>query len=364
MGTIIKCRDRNGPEGEIMNLHDLTSKILPELPELLQRRYNILKTISFYEPIGRRMLAQETDLGERMIRNEVEHLKSGNFISVRNNGMCLTSEGKSILNELKNMLKDIEGLTNKEEIIRKYLNIKKVIIVPGDCDDDPSVMGEMGRAAANYCRSIMRNNTTISLTGGNSIKAFVDNFDECSKYEDITVLPARGGMGRKVEIQSNTLAAELSNRLNGNYKLLYAPDNMSNIALETMLKEKNISETVNQIRQCDILVYGIGRAGEMARRRELDTEIMDELDRLGAVGEAFGIYFDKHGRSVYCTPTIGIQGEDLSKIENLIAIAGGKSKSGAIIAVEKERKSSVLIIDAGCANEIMNIISSNREDYI
>lgn len=347
-----------------MNLNDLTNRILPELPELLHRRYSILKTISFYEPIGRRMLAQGTNLGERTIRNEVELLKKANFINVKTSGMCLTADGRIVLSELENMLKDIEGLSNKEEIIQKYLNIKKVIIVPGDCDEDPSVIGEMGRAAAAYCKSILKSGVSIALTGGSSIKAFVDRFDEVSKFEDLLVLPARGGMGRKVEIQSNTLAAELSNKINGTYKLLYAPDNMSNHALETMLNEKSIRETVEQIRGCNILVYGIGRAEEMAVRRELGNEIIEELKELRAVGEAFGIYFDREGNSVYCTPTIGIQGDDLSKIDNLIAIAGGKSKSEAIIAVERNRNSSVLVIDAGCANEIMNIISTKREDYI
>lgn len=347
-----------------MNLQDLANKILPELPELLHRRYNILKTINFYEPIGRRMLAQETNLGERTIRNEVEQMKNSNFISVKNSGMCLTQEGKSILNELKDLLKDIEGLSEKEEIIQKYLNIKKVIIVPGDCDEDPSVIGEMGRATASYCKTIMYDNISIALTGGNSIKAFVDNFEGYNKYKDILVLPARGGIGKKVEIQSNTLAAELSNKLNGSYKLLYAPDNMSDIALETMLKEKSICETIEKIRETNILVYGIGRADEMAGRRELDTQTIEQLHNLGAVGEAFGIYFNKNGSTVYCTPTIGIQGEDLEKIEHLIAIAGGKDKSEAIIAVERGRRKSVLVIDQGCANEIMNIISSSEENYI
>jgi len=347
-----------------MNLQDLANKILPELPELLHRRYNILKTINFYEPIGRRMLAQQTNLGERTIRNEVEHLKNSNYISVKNSGMCLTQEGKSILNELKDLLKDIEGLSEKEQIIQKYLNIKKVIIVPGDCDEDPSVIGEMGRATASYCKTIINDNNSIALTGGNSIKAFVDNFDENTKYKNILVLPARGGIGKKVEIQSNTLAAELSKKLHGNYKLLYAPDNMSDVALETMLKEKSICETVEKIREADILVYGIGRADEMASRRELDTQIIESLHIAGAVGEAFGIYFNKNGGIVYCTPTIGIQGEDLEKIEHLIAIAGGKDKSEAIIAVESGRRKSILVIDQGCANEMMNIISRNEENYI
>ena len=60
----------------------LQQKIVPELIVLLQKRYNILRTIYYNQPIGRRNLASSLQLGERAVRTEIEFLKSQNLIKV------------------------------------------------------------------------------------------------------------------------------------------------------------------------------------------------------------------------------------------------------------------------------------------
>ena len=64
------------------------------------------------------------------------------------------------------------------------------------------------------------------------------------------MLPARGGMARNVEIQANTLVANLADKIGGNYELLHAPDNLSNAALETILNEKDIKDIIDKIQKC------------------------------------------------------------------------------------------------------------------
>ncbi len=58
-----------------------------------------------------------------------------------------------------------------------------------------------------------------------------------------------------------------------------------------------------------------------------------------AVGEAFGYYFNEEGEVVHKVPTIGLQLEDLSHIEHVIAVAGGSSKAKAIRAYMKSAPS-------------------------
>jgi central glycolytic genes regulator len=159
-----------------------------------------------------------------------------------------------------------------------------------------------------------------------------------------------------VESQANFLAANLANKLEASYKLLHVPDNLSNSALSTMLNEKEVKDVINCIKSADILLYGIGRADEMARRRGLNSEQFNEMISRGAVGEAFGHYFNNKGRIVYSTPTIGVQNEDIHRIRNLMAVAAGKNKAQAIIATEMNNSNSVLITDESAAREIINII--------
>ncbi len=88
----------------------------------------------------------------------------------------------------------------------------------------------------------------------------------------IVTPPARGGLGKDVETQSNSIAAKLAKKLDGNYKLLHIPDNIDKVALDAVLSVADIRETLESIDNMDVLVFGMGRADIMAERRQLSQE--------------------------------------------------------------------------------------------
>ena len=135
---------------------------------------------------------------------------------------------------------------------------------------------------------------------------------------------------------------------------------MSNSALEAILNEKDIKRIIDKIKSAEVLIYGIGIAKDMANKRGLSEEIINELEGLGAVGEAFGHYFNESGDIIYSTPTIGVKNEDVKNTKVLIAVAAGKNKARAIIATEINASSTVLIIDEAAAEEIINIIEKRE----
>jgi len=347
---------------EVLSLKEilkLQEKIVPELIGLLEKRYNILRTIYYNQPVGRRSLANNLNLGERIVRTEINFLKSANLIEVNTAGMIVTSEGEEVLTKLKGFIHEIKGLSEIEELLRKKLNIKAVIVVPGSVEEDITVMEELGRAAASYIKGIIKNDDIIALTGGSTIKEVIDNMPKLQNLHNILVVPARGGMGKQVETQANTLAANLANKVCGSYKLLHIPDNISDKALDTMLNERDIKDIICHIKNTNVLIYGIGRADEMARRRGVPQEKITELINMGTVGEAFGCYFDRNGKVVYSTPTVGINSSDIKKISHPIAIAGGKSKAEAILATERNNENGVLITDEDAAKEIIRLLKEN-----
>jgi len=274
--------------------------------------------------------------------------------------MFITPDGEEIINKLKGFIHEIKGLSKSERFIEKHLNIHQVIVVPGDVDIDKSVLKEMGKIAAICAMDIIKDNSIIALTGGTTVKQVVEGFTKNNKYNNILVLPARGGMARNVEIQANTLVAMLAEKIGGNYELLHVPDNLSNAALETILNEKEIKNIINKIRSADVLIYGIGIATDMARKRGLSEEVIEDLEKSGAVGETFGHYYNELGEIVHYTPTIGVKNEDVKNIKTLIAVAAGKNKARAIIATEINRSSTALIIDEAAANEIINILKKTE----
>jgi central glycolytic genes regulator len=360
IGTKIIHRDFYYPGGvtELKNLLMLEKKIVPEMLELLEKRYQILKSIYYNQPIGRRALSQELVIGERIVRTEVNFLKDQGLVDINSIGMMVTKDGEAILDSLEKIIHEINGLSSIEEQLQKYLGVIKVIVVPGEVDNDNTVIKEMGRIAAGYIKKLIDETSIITLTGGTSVEQVVDNFPRMSRH-DALVVPARGGIGRDVETQASTLAAKLAHKLGSNYKMLHVPDNLSHEALETMMNEPDIRDTIENISKADILIFGIGRADDMSKRRGLTVDQTQELLDKGAVAEAFGYYFNKDGDVIFKTPTMALKFDDVKNIKNIVAISGGANKAEAIIATKTYNSAMILVTDEGAAKEMLKIILSS-----
>ena len=116
----------------------------------MEKRYSILRQISISEPVGRRNLANIMGITERIVRSEIEFLKEQGLINVDISGMTVTEEGTKILDDLKNIMNDIMGLSNLQEKVRKKLGIKKVLLVPGSYDENNSLIKDVARCGAEF----------------------------------------------------------------------------------------------------------------------------------------------------------------------------------------------------------------------
>ncbi|GAB6168007.1 sugar-binding domain-containing protein [Clostridium carnis] len=339
----------------------MQKKIVPELVEVLEKRYNVLRTIYYNQPIGRRVLANQLDLGERIVRTEISFLKSQNLIEINTPGMTVTEEGQEVVDKLKDFIHEIKGLSDIEQSIKSFLGLREVIIVPGDVEANKAIFKELGKATANYLKSIIKDDNIIAITGGNTIKEFVEAFPKVNHVSNTLVVPARGGMGRKVEIQASTLAASLAKKLNGAYKLLHIPENLSLELLDTLLKEKEIKEVIDNIHKADILIYGIGNAIVMAEKRDVSIEEVTKLKALGAVGEAFGCYFNKNSKVVSENTSIGININEARKINTHIAVAAGQNKVDAILSTMMNNNNAVLVTDEAAGRKIIEYIKEHNK---
>lgn len=339
----------------------LQKKIVPELVEVLEKRYNVLRTISYNQPIGRRVLANRLNLGERIVRTEISFLKSQNLIEINTPGMTVTEEGQEVVDRLKDFIHELKGLSDIEDSIRSFLGLKDVLIVPGDTNANPTILKELGKATANYVKGIIKNNDIIALTGGNTIKEFVEAFPKINNVSEVLVVPARGGMGRKVESQANTLAASLAKKINASYKMLHIPENLSLEVLDTLLKEKEVKEVIDTIHKADILIYGIGNAIEMAEKRGTSLVETERLKSLGAIGEAFGCYFNKESKVVSENTSIGININQAKNISTHIAVAAGENKVESILSTMMNNKNAVLVTDESAGRKILEFIKEQTK---
>lgn len=329
----------------------LQQAMYPDLLELMHKRYHVLYTVFLFHPIGRRGIVDQTDMPERFIRNEITVLQEQGMIQATTKGMVVTEEGKHMIEALREFIHELTGLTELENALQQKLGIGKVIVVAGDCDEDPMVKQELGRASVAYLKHIIQQHVTIAVTGGTTMAAVADAMQPFSGYE-CTFVPARGGVGEKVENQANTIVAQMAKAEKGDYRLLHVPDPLSETLYQTMLQEPSIMETLPFIKNAQIVLHGIGEALAMATRRKTSNEVVDKLTAQDAVGEAFGYYFNEQGEIIHKVRTIGIHLDDLEKAD-VITVAGGASKQEAISAFLKQRKSDVLITDEAVAKQLI-----------
>lgn len=334
----------------------LQQKIVPELIDLLQKRYTIMRNIYFNQPIGRRALSHQLNMGERIIRSEVSFLKAQGLVDINPLGMTITKEGEELIENLKDFIHELKGLNNIESLLKDKLGIEKVIVVPGDVEQDPMIKKELGKSAANYLKTIINYDSIIALTGGSTVLEVANGMPQLYSKSNIVVVPARGGLGREVEKQANTIASILAKKLGGTYKMLHVPDNLGKEAVKSLIKEPDIKDVVETLKKADILIFGIGRADVMAERRNLPQDIRDFLEKNNATAEALGYYFDKEGKVVYATPSIFLTLEDLKFVKNLIAVSGGKGKAEAIVSTCRSGNVQVLVTDEGASFEILKIV--------
>ena len=339
-------------------LVEMEKKILPELVEVVEKRYNILYSIFYNQPVGRRMLSSITSMTERVIRDEVDVLRTQRLISTSATGMRVTKEGEEVLESLRDFIHDLKGLPELEKFLQNKLGIGNIVIVPGDVDKNRLLLDEMGKRASSILSGLLHDNLILAVAGGSTIAAMSKVFAVDKQYNNLTVVPARGGLGREVEFQANTITAVLSKKLNANYQFLNIPDDISTISLNALLKEKGIKKVIDLVKSADILIYGIGRADIMAARRHLDKGTMEHLENIGAVAETMGYYLNIDGEIVYTTGTISLNMDELKDMRHKLAISGGTSKGEAILSSCRAVHPENLVIDEGAALKMIKLIKS------
>jgi len=337
------------------SLIEVQKKLYPDILAVMQKRYRILRSISFAEPVGRRTLAQMLGMSERILRSETDFLKNQKLIDVKPSGMSVTNDGAALLQNMESMMREISGINETEEKLKQALGLEDVVVVQGDSDKEPWVKNELGRACAVRMKAALTGNNIIAVTGGSTMAAVADVLTpDISAKRQLLFVPARGGIGEDVANQANTICAKMAERTGGKHRVLYVPDQVSPEVYKSVVNEPSIKEVLTLIKQADIVLHGIGEAMTMAERRKTGKEEMEKIIRGHAVGEAVGYYFNEQGEIVHKVRTIGLQLEDLHRIRHVFAVAGGASKAKAIKAyMNTKPESTVLITDEGAAKQIL-----------
>ena len=334
----------------------LMRKLAPDLTEEMTRRALILERISVLQPVGRRQLATRLNLPEREIRNTAMLLKELGYLDLDASGMTLNRKAEEVLDSAREFSKAMNGLTETENRLSELLPVDRVLIAPGDADEDAQVLADVGRICANKLRSLLQSGNTLAVTGGRTVAAVAKSIQSQTAL-NVMVVPARGGIGRSVELQANTLAEEIAGRLGGHYRLIHLPDYMDAAAMQEMMKMPEVHEAMELLERADVILHGIGIASETLRDRNISRSAQTELLKKGAEGESFGAYYNLSGDCLMESSSVGVDLARLKQTCGMVAVAAGASKAGAIISVLRHTPHALLVTDQGAAERMLQMIS-------
>ncbi|CAM3355224.1 sugar-binding domain-containing protein [Hydrogenibacillus schlegelii] len=331
----------------------LFERLLPELRPSLARRLSALEAIALFGPVGRRALAERLGLTERVLRAEIEALERQGLVVVGGRGVVASPDGLTLLEAFEPLVDAFSALRTLARTVERLLGLKRVVVVPGDVARQPDDLAAVARAAAIALERAMKEARVIAVAGGTTMAAVAEVFRPRRKHPEVTFVPARGGLGEHIDIQADTIAARLADRAGGRFVRLGVPDQLSPETIRAMLEEADVRRRLDEVRRAEVVFHGIGDAKTMSLRRRADAAIRAELERRGAVSEAFGAYYDGDGRLVAQMPTIGLSIEEL-RAKRCIAVAAGRPKAAAIISLAKTGLFQELITDQGAAEAIRN----------
>lgn len=322
----------HGKEGTMDSDFSLLEALVPDVLKILRQRYLVLEQISLHAPIGRRSVAQHLGLSERNIRTETEYLSQLGLIETKSFGMFLTEKGEKTL-------KDAGPL-----------------IVPGNADFQDRVYEEMGEKLSSALNLLLPlGHSIVTILGGAALARSAKYLSpDLANNRQLEFVPGRGALGENVETQSNTIVQEMAAKTSGTYKTLYLPEQVSDDAYKSLIRESSIADVLQDISQSDAVIHGIGLAQEMAQRRGYNSIKLSELREKRAVTECFGCFFDEHGKVVDRITQVGLQFENLYKIPHIFAFACGARKAQAIKAyMPNAPHQTWLITDEGASNMIL-----------
>ncbi|WP_026317421.1 sugar-binding transcriptional regulator [Ahrensia kielensis] len=251
-----------------------------------------------------------------------------------------------------------------ETELRAKFAIDEAIVVECSEDREGAIMARIGEAAAHFIEATLQPGEVIGVSSwSETILKMVDNIHPMKNNMAKYVVQTLGGMGDPtVQIHANQLTTRLAKLTGADAHLLSAPGvAQSREAKLVLLSDTYVRETMDLFGKISLGIVGIGAiepSGMLARSGNVFTaRELAEVEEAGGVGDISLRFFDAEGRPVK-TPlddrVIGMTLDELAKIDRVIALAGGQSKTEAIRGALQTGAIDLLVTDKFTAERLVS----------
>lgn len=256
-----------------------------------------------------------------------------------------------------------------EQKLQEKYHLKEVIVVDSDPLDSKEKQREkLSEAAFSFLMKILKDGDCVGVSMGRTLH-YVTEVEKEYHFEkqNLLFVPMYGGISQKrtnrMDVQSNRIAVEFAEKFGGDYIQFPAPAVFSSKKVKDIfLNEETMHYIYRYFDKLRVAMLGIGvpEVGKtgLLYERYLDEKELKEYLENGAVGEAALRFYDIHGNMEpfheFNERVVGIEHEQLSKIEMRIGIAGGAYKSEAVKGAIRSGDINILITDIACAKAMLD----------
>lgn len=250
-----------------------------------------------------------------------------------------------------------------EDRLKERFNLKDVFVVVTSHRSGERLTSALGSAGAYMLAQYLTPEKILGLAWGTSISATVDAF-EVAEPLPVKVVQLVGAMGaRNMKYDGHDLVSRMAEKLGGEAYYLNAPYLCQSAeTAQSLLETRSVRETMTMAKKADVALLGIGTtsveyssfylAGYVTRRE------LDELRKVGAIGDVSGLHFDINGQPAaeeFTERLVSIRRQDLLSIPVRLGVAGGEGKAEAILGALRSKCVNVLVIDNVTARKVLGM---------
>ena len=247
-----------------------------------------------------------------------------------------------------------------ETLLEKKFNLMEALVVSPAVEGEDAVKESLGMVGAEFLEQHVLPGDTLGISWGSTVLE-VGRHLKSVKRENITIVQLNGSMDMgRYSTRAEYIVDLVAKAFGANMVTFSAPMLVDRPEiLESLLSDSRVATALNIARKANIAIFGIGDVSESSSPYKVgyyDKELLNGVQRAGAVGEICGRFFDGNGR--ICSPeldrrTLAVNLDNLRQKKLSIAIAGSLHKVDAILGMLRGQYCNVLITDEDTAKALL-----------
>jgi DNA-binding transcriptional regulator LsrR (DeoR family) len=237
--------------------------------------------------------------------------------------------------------------------------IRGAVVVRSGAGLDELRLAQLGRAAAAVLGDILEARDVLGISWGRTLHAVVD---QLPRLPACTVVQLVGSVPSiQLEVNSIELVRRLAERATGPVFPLHVPLLVGSPEMaDALASDSMASATLGKFDSLTRAVVGIGlwAPGASTIRSALSDADARTVDAAGGIADIASIVLDAHGREVRASGLpercIAIREDQLRRVPDVIAIAGGTGKVPAIRAALRSGLIHRLVTDEEAARQLLD----------